>query len=107
MVIAILANIIQILYQVSQWTKAPPSKVPPLGFTKAHPRYVFHRHGGTIQLYQQQFQVGFLFVGNVQYLLRVRCALHLSKFRRGVNGAQEDGLELIHSRIGKKKGRIR
>lgn len=29
-----------------------------LKFIKAHPRYVFHRHGDTIQLYQQQSQVG-------------------------------------------------
>lgn len=85
-----------------------PSTIPLLSFIKAHPRYVFHRHGDTIQLYQQQVQVRFFFwVGNIQYLLRVRCALHLSKFRRGVNGAQEDGLELVHSRIGEKKSRIR
>lgn len=105
MMIAIFANIIQILCQVSQYTKAPPR--PLLGFTKAHPRYVFHRHGGTIQLYQQTFQVGYFCSKNNQYLLRVRCALHLSKVRRGVNGAQEDGLELVHSRIGEKKSRIR
>jgi hypothetical protein len=39
--------------------------------------------------------------------LRVGGALQLSKVRRWVNGSQEDGLELVHTRIGEQKSRIR
>ena len=40
------------------------------------------------------------------HLLGVTCPRHASKGRRWVDCAQEDGLELVHARIGKQQGRV-
>lgn len=51
--------------------------------------------GGTIR------QIGY------GYLLRIHGALQSGKLRRGLDGSEENGLVLVHSRICEQKGRVR